>query len=181
MHTRDYYLQMISHTAAKTSIRLDGQGILIQKTRATHITRRIKHALLEWMVLHQYWSTDIATDTIAERAGARKEEVDAFVWSTTGKKLSSIRKELRIEDAKAMLIDKPGLSAAEVGRTLGFKDKSDFRRQFMEAEECSPAEWKRRTYVNGTDKNRCPSLDKIWSWLNSTDLKNSGRGRGLWS
>ena len=79
------------------------------------------------------------------------EEVSSFLWECYGERFYTVRKRLRIADAKALLIKRSEMSLSSVSRTVGFQDKSDFRRAFREETGCSPKLWRE----NGGSIVRC--------------------------
>ena len=60
------------------------------------------------------------------------------------KKFLTWRKELRINDAKDLLLMHPNAPACHIGFVVGLCDKSNFRQQFREVVGCTPLEWRKR-------------------------------------
>ena len=52
------------------------------------------------------------------------------------------RTQLRVEDAKKMLIENRALSTNIIAEMCGFSDRSNFHRQFVKIVGCSPKEWR---------------------------------------
>ena len=52
------------------------------------------------------------------------------------------RKELRMEEAKKMLLEHPEMPAYQVGIRLGITDKSNFRYQFKSVTGMTPSQWR---------------------------------------
>ena len=52
------------------------------------------------------------------------------------------RTQLRIEDAKVLLLEKKNVSINVVGEMAGFSDRANFYRQFVKFVGCSPKEWR---------------------------------------
>ena len=67
-------------------------------------------------------------------------------------KLNPIAKELRIEDAKRMLISSPETPASKIGESLGISDKADFRHQFKSVTGLAPSEWREKNMKKNKEK-----------------------------
>ena len=52
------------------------------------------------------------------------------------------RTELRIDDARKMLLENKDLSINIIGEMVGFSDRSNFHRQFTKIVGCSPKQWR---------------------------------------
>ena len=92
-----------------------------------------------------------------------------FLWEYFGERFLTIRKRLRIEDAKELLLKRPYLTQTEISRRIGFSDKSDFRRAFKDETGYSPNNWResggnvwkcRIRKIRESDRSRCPLLHK---------------------
>ena len=83
-------------------------------------------------------------------------------------KFPTVRKVLRIEDAKKLLSE-TDIPISNISKMVGFNDKSDFRKQFREMLGYTPSEWR----VSGKEQNRYPRLGRILNWMNNTGLKKT--------
>lgn len=81
--------------------------------------------------------TDIAADI-----GVPEAQLNRFIRSWYDKGVLSWRKELRIEEAKRLLLSLPDVPVSEIGRLVGIEDKSNFRKQFTELVRMSPRAWR---------------------------------------
>ena len=61
-----------------------------------------------------------------------KKNIDFRTWRT----------ELRVQDAKHILLENTDLSIQSVGEMAGFSDRSNFHRQFTKIVGCSPKTWR---------------------------------------
>ena len=110
-------------------------------TRRTMTT--VGRRLDEWVSEGKYRLTYESTDTILRELGLTSSELSFYCSRKYGKSFLSWRKDLRIEDAKRMLLEYPELPACEIGRSLGIPDKSNFRHQFKSATGMTPSEWRK--------------------------------------
>ena len=54
------------------------------------------------------------------------------------------RTRLRLEDAKRLLLEEPAVYAADIGRRVGFSNRSNFSRQFLAYTGFTPGQWRER-------------------------------------
>ena len=153
MNVRMYYLRLLH----ASSFRIN--------TSITPIHKAIGRGLADWVLFREYWSAEDSLDNFADRVGVPRDEVAAFMRDHLGDRFMTMRKRLRISDAEELLLKKPELSLAEVGRTVGFQDKSDFRKTFRQEKGISPHSWREcrgnliRYWISkipGGDRSRCP-------------------------
>lgn len=58
------------------------------------------------------------------------------------------RTRLRLEDAKRLLVEEPGTTAAEIARRVGFSNRSNFSRQFLASTGLTPAQWRKEARMS---------------------------------
>lgn len=110
----------------------------------------IKKALDEWVSQKKYREYDKSREEIAEEIGTTKELLNQYFSQEIGKDFRTWRTELRIEDAKNLLLTDLKISTNVVGEIVGFSDRSNFHRQFTKLVGCSPKHW-RDTNGGNTD------------------------------
>ena len=138
MDTRMHYLTLFKSAASAAS-------------GASPAHRTIARTLAEWVLFREYCSSGADLDSLAVRTGCPREEIASFLWTNAGERFFSIRKHLRISDAKDMLAASPELPLSSVAHATGFADKSDFRRAFREETGYAPRFWKE----NGGSSLKC--------------------------
>lgn len=97
---------------------------------------------IEKWILDKRWAEDKSIDEIAKDLGIKKQQLSLHFRLTTGKAFLQWRKEMRIEEAKKMLLDDRTIPTSFIGEAVGIEDKSNFRRQFKEITGCTPSEWR---------------------------------------
>ena len=65
-----------------------------------------------------------------------------YFASRMGMDFKTWRTNLRIEEAKRLLIENPELSTHIISEMSGFSDRSNFHRQFVKVVGCSPKQWR---------------------------------------
>ena len=127
--------------------------------------RAIGLTLADWVLFREYWDESDSMEALASRIGVTREELASFIRSRLGGRFLTLRKRLRVHDAGELLVHAPGMTLAEIVRTVGFQDKSDFRKAFFEEKGMSPRSWRecrgnRLRYwirrILGQDRNHCP-------------------------
>ena len=102
----------------------------------------IGQELMEWVLFREYLDPAADMDCVAGRLGVPREDVSDLLWTCTGERFLTMRKRLRIEDAKQLLLTKPDMTMSQIARAVGFQDKSDFRRAFREETGFLPRIWR---------------------------------------
>ena len=102
----------------------------------------VKPLLDEWVRQKRYREYDKSREEIAAEIGTSKELLNQYFAQEMGKDFRTWRTELRIEDAKALLLSDKKMSSNLIGEMVGFSDRSNFHRQFTRLVGCSPKKWR---------------------------------------
>lgn len=104
--------------------------------------KRIEKSLEIWVKEKRYREYDKSREDIAKELRTSKESL--HMYFTTVKKIDfrTWRTELRIEDAKKLLLEDKTTSINIIGEMAGFSDRANFYRQFVKVVGCSPREWR---------------------------------------
>lgn len=129
MDIRMRYLSALKSSSARTPY-------------VTPARKIIRRELMEWILFREYLDPASDMGCVADRLGVPREDVSDLLWICTGERFLTIRKRLRIGDAKRLLLSRPDMTMSEVARTVGFQDKSDFRRAFKEETGYLPRVWR---------------------------------------
>ncbi len=98
-------------------------------------------ALSRWVEAGHYRECDKTRDEIAAELKTSKELLQTY-FADKGMDFRTWRTNLRIEDAKKMLLESPNVPVNVIGERCGFSDRSNFHRQFQKAVGCSPKQWR---------------------------------------
>ena len=104
--------------------------------------RLIETSLKKWVEEKKYREFDKSREEVAHELGTTKEILQVYFNEKVGQDFRSWRTELRIKDAKEMLLDKKDTSINLIGEMAGFSDRSNFHRQFTRLVGCSPKKWR---------------------------------------
>lgn len=104
--------------------------------------KRIEKSLEIWVKEKRYREYDKSREDIAKELRTSKESL--HMYFTTVKKIDfrTWRTELRIEEAKKLLLEDKTTSINIIGEMAGFSDRANFYRQFVKVVGCSPREWR---------------------------------------
>ena len=103
---------------------------------------RIERALKAWVEKKRYCEYDKSREDIAKELNTTKETLHHYFVTKKGIDFNTWRTELRIEEAKKMLIENADYSINIIGELCGFSDRSNFHRQFVKLVGCSPRQWR---------------------------------------
>lgn len=103
---------------------------------------KIRKNIEGWVARKKYREYDKGRDEIASEIGVTKEQLNQYFAQEVGKDFRTWRTELRIEDAKALLLSDKKISTNIIGEMVGFSDRSNFHRQFTKIVGCSPKHWR---------------------------------------
>ena len=103
---------------------------------------RIGGAVDRWMQSRGYLKQLATVAEIAGDVGVPADQLSIWVRVHKGNTLLGWRKELRIGEAKRLLLEFPELPVSTIGLMVGIDDKSNFKRQFTETVGLSPREWR---------------------------------------
>ena len=102
----------------------------------------IRKTLDEWVRQKKYREYDKSREEVAHELGTTREMLHLYFTEKVGQDFRSWRTDLRINDAKQMLLDKRDTSINLIGEMVGFSDRSNFHRQFSKLVGCSPKRWR---------------------------------------
>ena len=105
-------------------------------------TVKLDRALQAWVEEKNYRKYDKSREEIAAELKTSKEFLHHYFLNRVGVDFKTWRTQLRIEDAKKMLLEDKKISTNLVGEMCGFSDRSNFHRQFVKIVGCSPREWR---------------------------------------
>lgn len=102
----------------------------------------LSKALDKWVKEKRFREYDKSREEIADELGTTKELLQIYFSDRLGMDFRIWRTELRINDAKDMLLKHKNYSINFIADIVGFSDRSNFHRQFTKSVGCSPKEWR---------------------------------------
>ncbi len=138
---------------SRLAIRLR-QRAAFGKGAGRRLNEDIVASMDKWFREKGYCQTDQNMGDVAEQFGMSKDELSWYCHSTYGCGFLSIRKELRIYEAKRLIEENPNLPLNTIGEMVGICDKTNFRRQFFEVAGETPQQWRDRVRQGKSKKKR---------------------------
>lgn len=103
---------------------------------------RLEKALERWIAEKKFREFDKTRDEIAAELQTSKEFLQLYFTTKIGLDFRTWRTQLRVEEAKKLLLENKDASTQIIAEASGFSDKSNFHRQFVKIVGCSPKEWR---------------------------------------
>lgn len=103
---------------------------------------RLDKSIEEWVARKLFCEYDKTRDQVAAELNTTKEVLNLYFSSRVGVDFRTWRTNLRIEEAKKLLLENEDASLNIIAEASGFSDKSNFHRQFVKIVGCSPRQWR---------------------------------------
>ena len=104
--------------------------------------RKINGSIKQWIADKKYREYDKTKEEIAIEIGTTKELLQLYFNKVIRQDFRNWRTELRINDAKKMLLEDRQASTNLIGVMCGVSDRSNFHTQFVKIVGCSPKRWR---------------------------------------
>ncbi len=104
--------------------------------------KKLEAALDVWVQQKKYRVYDKSREEIARELNTTKEILHHYFLIRKGVDFKTWRTELRIEEAKRLLLTDKNASTNIIAEASGFSDRSNFHRQFVKIVGCSPKQWR---------------------------------------
>ena len=104
--------------------------------------RSLESALEKWIEQKKFSEFDKSREEVAKELGTSKEFLHLYFTTRKGVDFKTWRTELRINEAKKLLLENKEASTNVIGEIAGFSDRSNFYRQFVKLVGCSPKQWR---------------------------------------
>lgn len=126
----------------KPKEKVETEGTEKIKPTAEAELKKLERALDKWVKQKKYCEYDKSRSDVVSELGTTKEILHFYFSTRVGKDFKTWRTELRIEEAKRLLIENKDMSTNVVGEISGFSDRSNFHRQFVKLVGCTPKQWR---------------------------------------
>ena len=104
--------------------------------------RKLEKTLEEWVEQKRFRQYDKSREDIARELNTTKEILHHYFITKKGVDFKTWRTELRINEAKRLLLEDKNASTNIIAEASGFSDRSNFHRQFVKIVGCSPKQWR---------------------------------------
>ena len=107
------------------------------------IRNSLKTNLKKWVDDKGFAQCDLSVDEVAELLGTDRNYLRKYFRDVVHTDFRTWRSELRIEEAKKLLIAYPNYSTSQVGEMVGFNHRSNFFTQFTKIAGVTPKDWRK--------------------------------------
>ncbi len=104
--------------------------------------RKLERSLETWVEEKRYCEYDRSREEIARELNTSKDVLHNYFVIVKGIDFKTWRTQLRIDEAKRLLLENRDASTNIIAETAGFSDRSNFHRQFVKIVGCSPKQWR---------------------------------------
>ena len=104
--------------------------------------RKLEKALEKWVEEKHFCEYDKSRDEVAKELGTTREKLHMYFTTRKGVDFKTWRAQLRVEEAKRLLVENRDVSVNIIGELAGFSDRSNFHRQFVRIAGCTPRQWR---------------------------------------
>ncbi len=104
--------------------------------------QQLERHIQEWIAAKGYLCHKLNLAELAKQMDTNRSYLSDYINSKYSCTFYKWIADLRIEDAKALLLEDPGLTVAQVADQAGFSSSSHFINLFTEKEKLSPAKWR---------------------------------------
>ena len=104
--------------------------------------RKLERSLEQWVKQKKYVEFDKSREELAAELNTTREILHLYFTTRKGVDFKTWRTELRVEEAKRLLLKNKDVSVNIIGEMAGFSDRSNFHRQFVKIVGCSPRQWR---------------------------------------
>lgn len=103
---------------------------------------RLERSIAQWVKEKRFKEYDKTREQIAKELNTTKELLHLYFSAKLGIDFKTWRTNLRIEEAKRLMLEHHDMSLNIVAELSGFSDRSNFHRQFTKIVGCSPKQWR---------------------------------------
>lgn len=140
-------IRSLFHKKEQAPSSISEQGPLRALPLSPEETRQMKILVDRWVQGKGYRMPDSTIEDCAQRMGCHSVQLHRYCINQLGMDFRTWRTQLRMEDAKALLLQEPDTSASHIGIMVGVKDRSNFLRQFSHYVGVTPEQWRRQNGI----------------------------------
>ena len=108
------------------------------------VLRQVSDAVERWIEQKGFTKRLFSLDEIAGDIGVPADQLSIYIRVHKYKSVLNWRKELRILEARQILLKYPELPISVIGEMVGIDDKTNFKRQFRQVVGAGPRDWREK-------------------------------------
>lgn len=117
---------------------------------SAEMTEQITEAITQWRQAKGYGAQNLTIITMAERLGISKRQLTQYLTECEGSTFRVWLSNIRIEEAKAMLLMENDYGIEFIAETCGFSSRSWLTEKFKTATGMTPKEWREAQKAQNT-------------------------------
>ena len=106
------------------------------------IAKSLESNLKSWLDTKQFLQSGVTLNDVARQIGTNKKYLSIYINQHLNKPFRTWINDLRIEEAKRLMIECPEMNVTEIASRVGFATKSHFGQQFRATTHLSPSNWR---------------------------------------
>lgn len=106
--------------------------------------QNIEFAIGQWVKQKGYLQPGITIEQMASQLNTNRTYISNYINNIKQQTFRGWINELRIEEAKKLLLEFPTLPVGQIGEMVGFSDKSNFGRRFCQQTSLTPQNWRKQ-------------------------------------
>jgi len=107
---------------------------------------QLDHAISEWEFKKGFTEPNINIEQVAAQVKTNRTYLSNYINTNKMMTFNDWINQLRIEEAKNLMLDNPNLPVSQIGVMVGLPDKSNFGRQFSKMTGISPLAWRSKQF-----------------------------------
>lgn len=115
----------------------------IKNKRTAKDSEKIKNLVNEWVENKKYLQNEIGIERLSVELGINRTYISNFINDTYHSNFNTWIHQMRIADAKQMIIDNPGITMGQISIMTGYTDQAHFSKLFKDITGMSPMKWKK--------------------------------------
>ena len=129
-------------------------GYILEESGINNIdTRSVSYNELEalidqWIDQKQYLRAGVTIEYVSSELNTNRTYLSSYINLYKKQTFREWVNQLRIDEAKQLLLNNPELPINEIGKIVGYNDKSNFTRQFIKVTGTPPLHWKKENTTN---------------------------------
>ena len=108
----------------------------------------IEECIAHWVNEKKFTNSNLTIKILAEELHSNRTYLSNYINNYENKSFKEWIHFMRIEEAKKLISENPDMTAAQIGKKVGYNDRSNFNRQFIKYTGTSPRVWKNQQKEN---------------------------------
>lgn len=115
----------------------------MKNIRTAKSNEKIRHLVDEWIEKKEYLRNDIGIDKLGKELGINRTYISNYINDTYNHNFNTWIHQMRIRDAKQIIIDNPEITMGQIAVMTGYSDQAHFSKIFKLITGVSPMKWKK--------------------------------------